>query len=126
MYADTEYFCELLQWSRRRSLRSYTTGTSALTHNMQASMEPQAIPAELRLRRNLRLWSVTRFNGAAGDPCGVTRPYNHDGCGMAVGFNGAAGDPCGVTQYTNESWGGLQASMEPQAIPAELRGALTT
>ncbi len=89
-----------LQWSRRRSLRSYI-GVSRVVkltlpasmepqaipaellnaeviHLMreQASMEPQAIPAELHILRMVSMSCRIRFNGAAGDPCGVTSTSN--------------------------------------------------
>ncbi len=42
-------------------------------------MEPQAIPAELREKPVFENLTFLRFNGAAGDPCGVTEINRTEG-----------------------------------------------
>ncbi len=99
-----------------------------------ASMEPQAIPAELHPTLSISSDPQARFNGAAGDPCGVTLVYQSirhiphsasmepqaipaelrrviqdEDNGDREGFNGAAGDPCGVTM--NSTGGMMPLSM---------------
>ncbi len=90
-------------------------------------MEPQAIPAELHLVAEL---DKLRAENASMEPQAIPAELqrhapetrNHD-----LRFNGAAGDPCGVTlSYSRRFPRSTIASMEPQAIPAELLGGCDT